>query len=83
MFGKTIFGTDEAFEGYEGIDDCGCVRCNTAEEFINSLKNYLLNNNLRKSEKVREYFKNNFCLDNLTKNISIALNKILENAKIN
>lgn len=41
MFGKYIFGTDEAFVGYEL--DCGKVggRCNTAQEFIEAVNGFL------------------------------------------
>lgn len=41
MYGKTVIGTNEAFEGYEIKDGIEGYRCNTPEEFIkiiNSLK---------------------------------------------
>lgn len=50
MYGKTILGADEAFCGYEGLDE---YRCNTAEEFINKINFYknsgvdLVNQNVR------------------------------------
>ena len=34
MYGKLYLGTDEALEGYEGLDD---FRCNTKEEFISQI----------------------------------------------
>ena len=37
MYGKTILATDEALEGYEVSGVKGIIRCNTAEEFINSI----------------------------------------------
>lgn len=41
MFGKTIFGTDEAFEGYElDYNKIGAL-CNDAPSFISSINNYL------------------------------------------
>lgn len=36
MYGKTVIGTREAFEGYVIDKDC-MIECNTAEEFINVL----------------------------------------------
>lgn len=40
MFGKTIFGTTEAFEGYEvPIDKIGKL-CNSADEFISTINSY-------------------------------------------
>lgn len=40
MYGKNILGTDEAFEGYDiEVERLG-GRCNTAEEFIRSIRYY-------------------------------------------
>ena len=42
MFGKTIFGTKEAFEGYSfDYGKVGCL-CNNAEDFICAIDNYNL-----------------------------------------
>ena len=40
MYGRHIFASDEALEGYEvdGID--GIERCNTAEEYIKAINNF-------------------------------------------
>lgn len=41
MYGKSIFGTTEAFQGYEiDYEKIGGV-CNTAEEFIFKINNYI------------------------------------------
>ena len=40
MFGKTILGSDEAFCGYEGLNN---YLCNTAEEFIKRITDYKQN----------------------------------------
>lgn len=41
MFGKTIFGTSEAFEGYEiDIEQVGKI-CNTKDEYVKALNNFL------------------------------------------
>lgn len=37
MYDKVIYGTDEAFEGYEGVDAVA-VRCRTAEDFVRTLR---------------------------------------------
>ena len=37
MYGKTILGSSEAFEGYE-IDDRCMILCNTADEYIDNIR---------------------------------------------
>lgn len=37
MYGKTIIGTSESFEGYKFDDKCMCL-CNTSVEFVEALK---------------------------------------------
>jgi len=37
MYDKLIYGTDEAFEGYEGIDAVA-IRCNSADDFVRALR---------------------------------------------
>lgn len=50
MYGKTIFGTKEAFQGYDvNYKNVGGI-CNNAEEFISEIENYLKN-----STKYNEY----------------------------
>ena len=68
MFGKTIFGTKEAFEGYEKIDDNGCFICNTPDEFINSINNFLSETTGFYNENIRNYFLSNFELDLISNN---------------
>lgn len=51
MYGKTIFGTTEAFEGYElNYDKVGGL-CNTADEFIEKINKYIKNYNGLKENK--------------------------------
>ncbi|MCL2591748.1 MAG: glycosyltransferase family 4 protein [Defluviitaleaceae bacterium] len=45
MYGKTIFGTDEAFEGYELDFNLVGDLCNTTNEFVEKI-NFRLDNNL-------------------------------------
>lgn len=40
MFGRTIFATDEALEGYEVEGVEGIFRCNTAQEFAKSIGDF-------------------------------------------
>lgn len=40
MYGKMIFGTDEAFEGYDIVDSCSGFKCNNKYEFISKINNY-------------------------------------------
>lgn len=41
MFGKYIFGTDEAFVGYDFEENQVGGRCNSSEEFINAINQFL------------------------------------------
>lgn len=57
MYGKTIFATDEALEGYEINDVKNIFRCNTDIEFVEKIKTYFINkNNCPYKEDVRERF---------------------------
>lgn len=53
MFGKTILGTQEAFCGYEGMDQ---YLCNTAEEFLNSIEEYRISGVPKTNHAVREVY---------------------------
>lgn len=41
MYGKTIFGTKEAFEGYDFIDNTSGVLCDSAESFALNITQFL------------------------------------------
>lgn len=47
MYGKTILGTSEAFEGYEIDSEC-MKMCNNGQEFVNSCKDLTLINSQNK-----------------------------------
>ena len=53
MFGKTVIGTDEAFEGYEGVDEAGCIRCSSADDFVEAINHF---EGGKLNRKVRELF---------------------------
>ena len=57
MYGKKVFGTSEAFEGYEDLDSNFAVVCNDADSYIESISN-LLSQNKRESYNylARNYF---------------------------
>lgn len=40
MYGKTIFASDEALEGYEVDNVKGIYRCNTPEEYLQAIQNF-------------------------------------------
>ncbi len=73
MYGKYIFGTTEAFEGYNlNFEKVGAL-CNTSEEFINSLK-IIFNNNF---DKNNTYSRDVFLKNYETKTILAKLKKFL------
>jgi len=59
MYGKKCFGTSEAFEGYENINESGAILCNSADDFINNINDYLTNNS-NYIEEARYYFLSNY-----------------------
>lgn len=64
MFGKTIFGSTEALEGYEVQEIEGIYRCNTAEEFITSINHYFESKKGKKfNPSIREMFLNCHCTE--------------------
>lgn len=57
MYGRRIFASDEALEGYDVIGIKGITRCNSAEEYITAINNYFSNEEqLRYQSDVRELF---------------------------
>ena len=66
MYGKTIFGTIEAFEGYDLEYDKVGGLCINENDFINKLNNYLHNKNEKINTYSREVFKQKY---EITKNI--------------
>lgn len=63
MYGKYIFGTKEAFEGYElDFDKIGGI-CNTKSEFVKKINLFLNSNNQYDNEYARAIFKQNYSSD--------------------
>lgn len=81
MFGKKIFGTKEAFEGYDNITDYGCVECNTASEFILCINNFIADENSQLNKYnplVRKYFLENFEENVVNEKLFRELNRLLK-----
>lgn len=76
MYGKMIFATDEALQGYntDGVE--GIYRCNTAEEYIDTInKVFELYDNVGYVENVRAKFLNEYESTNATKIYRMAFLK--------
>jgi len=65
MYGKRIFGTDEAFEGYGEVERAECVRCSSADDFVTAINEYLQRDIPSFSPAARRYFSENFSTDTL------------------
>ena len=75
MYGKTIFGTNEALEGYEFISGKMGEKCNTKQEFINKINNYIVNDKMNKFNLYsREAFINKYDYSLTVKKIKDILN---------
>ncbi len=60
MYGKKCFGTTESFEGYINVKDADAVICDSADEFVSEINNFLLSRENAYLEKARDYFMNNY-----------------------
>lgn len=68
MYGKVIFATDEALEGYHVESVQKIYRCNTPNEYIEKITDYFnMNNRLKYNDDVRKYF-----LENYEYNVKLA-----------
>ncbi len=57
MYGRRIFATDEALEGYDVENVSGITRCNKANEFVNAINHYFDHEILKNYEEdVRNRF---------------------------
>lgn len=63
MYGKTILASDEALEGYEVKDIQGIYRCNTREEYLETIHMIERNENYY-NKSVRNLFLSKYCLNN-------------------
>ena len=63
MFGKYIFGTQEAFEGYDITYSKVGALCNTEQEFIDSINRFIETYNGRYNEYSRKVFEEKYTMD--------------------
>lgn len=64
MYGKTILATDEALEGYDIEGAVGIYRCNSKEDFIQSINYSFSQPGYSYREDVRNLFLSKYCFDN-------------------
>ena len=87
MYGKNIFATQEALEGYdiEGVRGRGIFECNTKEEFVSQIKANV-NKNSHMNQRVRQHFLNKYETGAIEKDSGIfwadVLGKILRMQKL-
>lgn len=60
MYGKTVIGTTEAFEGYENLDSSFAIICNTADEFVNEINRLAEAQGSKMNNGARQYFLANY-----------------------
>lgn len=64
MYGRTIFASDEALEGYDVEGVKGIFRCNTKEEYINAIHTFFADKNVEYyQEEVRNLFLKKYSFD--------------------
>ena len=78
MFGKTIFGTDEAYSGFE--KNCGYL-CNNAEEFIEKINNYISQGESKYNEKARKIYEDFYSVESGKKNFEKVFNDLKDQNK--
>lgn len=76
MYGKTILGSDEAFCGYEGLDE---YLCNTAEEFVNRINVYKQTGVERFNSKIRNIYLNKYSENAVLNTMKEAIRKYVRN----
>lgn len=67
MFGKYVFGTDEAFVGFDFDDEKVGGRCNSKEEYIDKINYFLVKTPQSFNTYSRELFKNNYSIEASTR----------------
>lgn len=77
MYGRKIFASDEALEGYDVNDTDGIVRCNTAKEFVQRINQYFeIGRFKRYEEDVRKLFLEKYETKQVTDRFKNFLEKI-------
>lgn len=60
MYGKTVIGTTEAFEGYDYLDPSFAIVCNTADEFVKEINRLSEIQDSKTNISARRYFLANY-----------------------
>lgn len=60
MYGKTVVGTTEAFEGYDNLESSFAIVCNTADEFAKEINSLYENQKSKMNNHARQYFLANY-----------------------
>ncbi len=63
MFGRNIIGTTEAFEGYAIYDKESGWRCNTADEYISCINDFISNPLPKFNKAARQLYLNHYSFD--------------------
>lgn len=78
MYGKCVVGTNEAFQGYDNLNDKFAICCNDANSFISIISELQKNNGNGKFNKYsREYFLENNTFVSHYKRLSSLFNNII------
>lgn len=80
-YGKILFATDEALEGYEDMEGF-IYRCNSKDDFINAISDYIKKGISKSSEVVRKQFKSYYSNESAEKEFKEAVGDVF-NAKRN
>ncbi len=78
MYGRRIFASDEALEGYDVEGTEGITRCNTAQEYITAINRYFGEGCLKSYEPaVRELFLKKYETESVRAGFEQCLDKLL------
>lgn len=78
MYGKKIFGTEEAFSGYEGLDPEGCILCKDAETFIREINAFLESGEEIYHNANRDLFLQNYSYESRKKQFTQIMDDFLQ-----
>lgn len=78
MYGKTIFASKEALEGYEVAHVSNITECNSAEEFISGISKCIASGvNQKFNSNVRQVFLENYCTEKYIPKLGQLINECL------
>jgi hypothetical protein len=65
MYGKSIIGTPEAFEGYDSDSNDKLFKCSTADDFIDTINDIYNKNICYFNADIRTIFIEKYCTSNI------------------